>query len=162
MKRIPAAVPAARRERGAVLIVALVVLLILTILGVAGMQSTVLEERMAGNMRDRNLAFQAAEAALRAGELDAQAGTNIDFDVLTAPAPDDPADDTVWQATTTIAYADDLAGVAAAPEYIIERQQGIPPVEADQPMPAPLLRVTARGVGTTATSVVVLQSIYKP
>ena len=32
------------------------------------MQTTTMEEKMAGNMRDRNLAFQAAEAALRTGE----------------------------------------------------------------------------------------------
>src|SRR5690606_3767551 len=56
------------RERGAVLIVALVLLLVMTILGVSSLSSTTLQERMAGNLRDSNLAFQAAEAALREGE----------------------------------------------------------------------------------------------
>jgi len=55
-------------QRGFVLIVALVLLLILTILGLAAAQSTSLEERMAGNARNRDMAFQAAEAGLRAAE----------------------------------------------------------------------------------------------
>ncbi|MCK0506287.1 pilus assembly PilX family protein [Aromatoleum anaerobium] len=56
------------RQRGVVLVISLIMLLLLTMLGVSGMRGTTLEERMAGNMRDQNLAFQAAEAALRAGE----------------------------------------------------------------------------------------------
>ena len=54
-----------RQQRGAILIFCLVFLLILTMMGVASMESTVLEERMAGNTRDTAIAFQAAEAALR-------------------------------------------------------------------------------------------------
>jgi type IV pilus assembly protein PilX len=51
-------------QNGAVLIVALIMLLVLTILGVAALQGSNMEERMAGNMHDRNLAFQAAETGL--------------------------------------------------------------------------------------------------
>lgn len=57
-----------RSECGAVLLVSLVMLLLLTLIGLAGMRMVQLEERMAGNLRDRQMAFQAAEAALRAGE----------------------------------------------------------------------------------------------
>jgi Tfp pilus assembly protein PilX len=57
-----------RSARGAVLLVSLVMLLLLTVIGLAGMRMVQLEERMAGNLRDRQVAFQAAEAALRAGE----------------------------------------------------------------------------------------------
>lgn len=56
------------KQQGAVLAVALIFLLVLTLLGVSSMKSTLLEEKMAGNMRDQSLAFQAAEAALRDGE----------------------------------------------------------------------------------------------
>src|SRR5688500_4573119 len=56
------------RERGAALIVALVMLLIMTVLGVTAARNTNLQERMAGNLRDNNLAFQSAERALREGE----------------------------------------------------------------------------------------------
>lgn len=45
-------------------------LLLLTIIGVSALQTTTLEEKMAGNMRDRVIAFQAAEAALRDAEAD--------------------------------------------------------------------------------------------
>lgn len=57
-----------RTQKGAALVVSLIILLILTILGVAGMRSSTLEERMAGNARDRHLAFEATEAGLLAGE----------------------------------------------------------------------------------------------
>ncbi len=68
------------QERGAVLIVALVFLLIMTLIGVFAMRGTIMEERMAGNLRDRNLAFEAGETALRDVErwLDDQ-GRELDF-----------------------------------------------------------------------------------
>ena len=42
-------------QRGAILIISLIMLLVLTILGVTGMRTTVLEEKMAGNLRDKNI-----------------------------------------------------------------------------------------------------------
>jgi type IV pilus assembly protein PilX len=50
------------------LIVSLVLLISMTLLALAAMQNTSLEERMAGNVRAENIALQAAEAALREGE----------------------------------------------------------------------------------------------
>ena len=58
------------RERGAVLIVALVFLVILTMLGVTAMTGTTMELRMATNARDHAVALAAAEAALRDAEYD--------------------------------------------------------------------------------------------
>jgi type IV pilus assembly protein PilX len=58
----------ARRQQGSILLVSLIILLVLTILGVTTLSSVAMEERMAGNLRDGDLAFQAAEAALRVGE----------------------------------------------------------------------------------------------
>ena len=70
-------------QSGAVLIISLVMLLLLTLIGTTSMQSTSLEEKMVGNMRDQNIAFQRAEAVLRAGEVvadaDATAITPIGF-----------------------------------------------------------------------------------
>ncbi|MDF1589445.1 MAG: PilX N-terminal domain-containing pilus assembly protein [Gammaproteobacteria bacterium] len=57
------------RQQGAVLIVSLIMLLLLTLLGVSAMKTSLTEEKMAGNSRDRELAFQAAETALRDAEL---------------------------------------------------------------------------------------------
>lgn len=61
-------VPHPRSVRGATLIVALVLLIVVTLLGVASLRGVILQEKMAANQYDRSLAFQAAEAALRAGE----------------------------------------------------------------------------------------------
>jgi type IV pilus assembly protein PilX len=61
-----------RSQNGASLLISLIFLVILTILGLAALRVATLEERMSGNARDRSLAFQAAEAALRDAELDVQ------------------------------------------------------------------------------------------
>lgn len=75
----------AGKQRGSVLIVSLVFLLLLTIVGVSAMNMTNLEEKMTGNFRDHDLAFQTAEAAL----LDGEAFVENTFDInsaLTDPA----------------------------------------------------------------------------
>ena len=51
-------------QSGAVLVVSLVMLLILTLIGVSGMSSVTLEEKMVSNMQNANKSFQGAEAAL--------------------------------------------------------------------------------------------------
>jgi len=56
------------RQRGAVLIVSLLMLLVMTLIGVTSMSTTALEEKMAGNNRQRQLAFQSASSALRFAE----------------------------------------------------------------------------------------------
>lgn len=55
-------------QRGVALVVVLVLLLIMTLLGLASLRGTLLEERMSANLFDRSLSFQAAEAALREAE----------------------------------------------------------------------------------------------
>lgn len=55
-------------ERGVALVVALVLLMVATLIGLAGIRGTNLQERMSANMYDRSLAFQRAEAALRDAE----------------------------------------------------------------------------------------------
>lgn len=64
-------------ERGFVLIAGMSFLVILTILVISLMRTSILEERMAGYSRDWNVAFQAAETALRAGEREVLAGTRV-------------------------------------------------------------------------------------
>jgi type IV pilus assembly protein PilX len=56
-------------QAGVVLAISLIILLLLTIIGLSVTQTTALEEKMAGNLRDKSLAFQAAESALRIAEL---------------------------------------------------------------------------------------------
>jgi type IV pilus assembly protein PilX len=59
-----------RRQRGAILVIALLFLVLLTMLALTSMSGTTLEEKMAGQYRELNLAFQAAEAGLRDAEAD--------------------------------------------------------------------------------------------
>lgn len=55
-------------ERGLALFISLVFLVLLTLLGLTAMTTDSLEGAMANNDQDMNLAFQAAETALRDGE----------------------------------------------------------------------------------------------
>lgn len=61
---------AMQRQVGAALITGLIFLVVLTMIGVTAARMSTLEERMSGNMRDRSLAMQAAEMALRDAERD--------------------------------------------------------------------------------------------
>lgn len=55
-----------QKQSGAALIVSLIILLVLTLIGVAGMNTSVMQERMAVNAQNSNRAFQAAESTLGA------------------------------------------------------------------------------------------------
>jgi type IV pilus assembly protein PilX len=69
------------KQKGVVLLVSLVFLLIITIAGISAMRLSTVEEKMTGNFSDRNVAFQAAEAALRDGEawIDQQNFSDVNF-----------------------------------------------------------------------------------
>lgn len=53
-------------DQGAVLITGLLVLTVMTLLGLSSMRGVILQERMAGNLKEQASAFQAAEAGLQA------------------------------------------------------------------------------------------------
>lgn len=57
-----------QKQLGAVFITGLIFLVVITLLGITAMKTATLEERMAGNLRDRNLALQVAEMGLRYAE----------------------------------------------------------------------------------------------
>lgn len=57
-----------RPQRGVVLIVALIVLLVMTLVGISAMSGATLQERMAGNARQKSIARLNAEAGLRSAE----------------------------------------------------------------------------------------------
>lgn len=132
-----------RYQRGAALIVGLIMLLLLTLIGVAGMRDTLLQEKMAGSMRDREVALQAAESALRAAETELGALTEPTFgnsggmyDLNTgagsvamtrkiagaAVAEKDFWNrDSVWTAANSVEYPFTLADVVEQPRYVIEK-----------------------------------------
>jgi len=57
-----------RSQRGSVLVMSMMMLLVLTLIGVTAMQLSNRQEKLSGNTRSLDLAFQAAEAAVRGGE----------------------------------------------------------------------------------------------
>ncbi|MCG8276166.1 PilX N-terminal domain-containing pilus assembly protein [Stenotrophomonas sp. NLF4-10] len=61
------------RQQGASLLVVLILLLLMTVMGLAVLRGTTMEERMTANLYDRSLGFQAVESALRQGEALARA-----------------------------------------------------------------------------------------
>lgn len=179
-----------RRQRGAVLIVSLLLLLVVTILALGASQSTRLQERMAGSQRNYELAFQSAEAGLRAGE------RWLDRDTLTeAPSPgivpgtpvyernfltdsysaklsyeDQVVATDEWWETVAQPYtggADVIGGDELAledPRFYIEQVEEVPDALSKPPAgPQPsrvFYRVVARGKGGTANANVVLHSTY--
>lgn len=53
-------------QRGVALVVALLLLVVITLVGLAAVRGTIMQQRMAANHFDRQVAFQSAEAAMRA------------------------------------------------------------------------------------------------
>ncbi|MDH5610850.1 MAG: pilus assembly PilX N-terminal domain-containing protein [Gammaproteobacteria bacterium] len=53
-----------KKQTGVVLVMALIMLLVLTIIGVSSMGGSTLEMKVAGNMQQRNIAFQATQSRL--------------------------------------------------------------------------------------------------
>lgn len=56
------------KQDGIALIMAIIMLIIATLAGIAGIRSSSLQEKLSGNLYDRAIALQAAEAALKAAE----------------------------------------------------------------------------------------------
>ena len=67
----------AKKQRGTTLLVSIVFLLIMTVLALGSIRGVSLQEHMATNLYDRDLAFQAAETAIQAAQAE----------VLTNPNP---------------------------------------------------------------------------
>jgi type IV pilus assembly protein PilX len=59
-------------QRGVALVVALILLVVITLVGLAAVRGTIVQQKMSANMYDRQIAFQAAEAALRQAQNKAQ------------------------------------------------------------------------------------------
>ncbi len=69
----PSAQQHREQQRGIALIVVLIMVLLVTMLGIAGVRTLVMQERMSANSLDRTLAMQSAERVLRNAEAIAQA-----------------------------------------------------------------------------------------
>ncbi|WP_458072459.1 pilus assembly PilX family protein [Rhodanobacter sp. BL-MT-08] len=62
-------------QRGVALVVALILLIVITLVGLAAVRGTIMQQKMTSNFYDREIAFQASEAALRQAEAFVQATT---------------------------------------------------------------------------------------
>jgi type IV pilus assembly protein PilX len=116
-----------RGQSGAALLVALIMLLISTMVGLASIRGTTMNEKMSSNMYDRSLSYQAAEAALLAGEAAVLADPTIAIDctVLNAECPPSPA--TTFTSTTTgwttvdAGFEVNDALLGSTPQFYVER-----------------------------------------
>jgi type IV pilus assembly protein PilX len=161
-----------RREDGAAMVIALVMLLVLTLLATASARMTLLEERMTGNTQDRNVAFQAAEAGLRAGEATVQVPVLPAFDdgspglfEAALPGADPVWEDVDWSDEDDVLKYEDLGEAPAS--YVVEQLPpivGAPGTSAGWGLPVDdgtYYRVTSRGVGVGGNATVMLQTTFK-
>lgn len=115
---------AIKKEKGAVLVVGLIMLLIMTLLGITTMHTSVIEEHMNGNLRDKQLAFQAAESAVRNAEQFVEAVVSTAaFDGsggLYGTDDTEPDFDGTWDDSNSRVYSGSLGGVNTAPRYRVK------------------------------------------
>lgn len=98
-----------QNQTGAALMIALILLIVITLVGLAAIGTTILQNKAAANEYDRQIAFQSAEAALRAAQVTittaaAGSGVPISQTALTTANIEDcsPA----YNATPTVCPAD--------------------------------------------------------
>jgi type IV pilus assembly protein PilX len=168
-----------QRQNGSALIVSLTILLVLTILGVSAMRTTSLQEKMAGNARDNDVAFQAAESAIREAERFLDTISNRDLFSITGggsgyylPRGNNPEAWTVeanWANAIAASYYNDQ--ISRQPVYIIqaidadvgggdEIQGGIGYGGGGVTPEYGIFQITARGFGVSPNSRVMLQTMY--
>lgn len=164
-----------KNERGAVLVTGLLLLVIMTLIGITSMQTSTLEEVMSRNLGSRNIAFHTAEMALRDGERVLTAASLPTFPGTSTTAtstglymPYVDIDGMAWDATDSAVYSGTApSGAAVPPRYIIENLGPAGSGAAEGSLVAGsevaennMYRVTAYGVGSNASSIVILQSTY--
>jgi type IV pilus assembly protein PilX len=174
--------PTRRSSAGVVLIISLFILLAITLMALGSMQSLGLGEKMAGNFKDRQVAFQAAEATLRDAERAIVSDTDGPFNPLrsiafTADCKDalcrsargtsvtSNFTDSQWIGTKTWALGEQtgaasLPGVASTPTYVIEFQGTDQEIEPGKPCVGFFL-ITARASGGQANTQVTLQTMFR-
>lgn len=172
-----------RRQAGFALIVGLLLLVVMSLIGVTMMNVTSLETRMAGGSRESNIAFQAAEAALRDAEARIETTTSIadDFDGTTAGQLSETDAEPNYSAAGSwgggsIAYGPgDYPEVLAQPRFIVKHvgdvideatdrvdsiSVGGGGIDVSTTPTVSIFRVTARGTSRDGAASAVLQSYY--
>lgn len=166
------------RQQGAALIVALVMLLVLTLIAISASRTSTLQERMAGNLRQNSVGFEAAEATLRIGEewIRDQIGGPRPKAVSASSCPSppcdvlilhdlDPFDDSgTWGTNNVRQLSESIYGTAEPAEYFVEEQQIVRDTltvgMSTDTAARSYYRITARAVGGTTTAESILRSTY--
>lgn len=137
-------------QQGVTLVVAMIMLMLITIIGFSAMQTTTMQTRMSGNLRDKTTSFQAAEAALR--EQEAWLAQSVTLPDL----PDNPVE-----------YGTDgnrdLSAVSTDPTTTLEEKYFVPDsldIGHDPQKGRDLYRLEATGTGQSENSQTRLESIY--
>ena len=166
-----------QKQRGVVLVAGLIFLVILTIIGITAMGTTALTERMAQNLRDSSIAFEAAEAALGDGEIwvkNQAAATTVttttcsaspcavwQYGALGTTFYKQPSS---WWQANAVAFSSTIPGVYQQPRYVIEQYGFVPydlsPDSLSKGRGYYYYRVTAWGTGPTGTANSVVQSMF--
>jgi len=173
------------RQRGVALLVVLILLLVMTLLGLASLRGSLMEERMSAGLYDRSIGFQATEAALREAEALVAAGglvfpangclaglcaQRIDVSTTELARWVDPA--TPWR-NATVALAVDSDGdgtsIATTPQFVVEQMGEAPNWPGcDREIPinpscvSPRFRVTARSNEANRAQVFLQSTVSTP
>jgi type IV pilus assembly protein PilX len=152
-----------RAQHGAVLVVALIMLMLLSLVALSAVRSSTMDEKMVGNTRDRNKAFQAAEAAVRHCVNQVRANPVT----IATVAPAAPTTTPVWAVAGVWSGANSVevpflanpphTNLYANPRCIVENlNQTTPPTAAL----IKNFRITAWAVGGSSDTAVILQATY--
>ena len=166
------------KQNGTVLILSMIILLVMTIIGLSSMRSTIMEEKMSQNVRDTNLAFEAAEAALRDSgrwlssqmrepvpmARDGECSGPCDVYHTDAFSDDEFRNPANWAATATREYStNDFPEVSNDPRFVIEYQTFIPDSLVrgyETPTGQNVYRATARGTGKSDAAQAIVQESF--
>ncbi len=165
-----------KQQTGATLIVGLIMVLIMTVLGLSAIRGSGLQEQMAGNMRDRQLAFQASEAALRVAETQLEVPNPPIGNAAGFQESLDQSSTAFWQdfdnnwSALAAAYPEDIDHVRERPSYLVEEvrfySSGVDgnPVDLASMLNRGMevrYRITSRSTGGSTDANVILQSSYR-
>ena len=145
-----ALLPRPRAQRGATLIITLVMLVLITLISVSSMRTSTMDEKMAGNARDRDKAFQAAEAAVQQCLMLIKNDTYAGTPLTPAASTGTPNWELAWDNTNSTAMTVDSTGLSAQPRCMYEALG----------TSTGSYRVTGRAVGGSSLTEVILQATY--
>jgi type IV pilus assembly protein PilX len=157
-----------KAQRGAALYVALVMLILMAMLGIVGMQVAGLQERMAANYLNVNLAFQAAEADVRMRECYIEGVVNRNGTCADGEAPinqicDDGFDATSWaaQMSTDVPQVNRVSIRAIGPciSGNSSLDMGVGPESED---PNPVYQISIYATNEAATANAAVDTIFRP